>query len=183
MQPKVIQKLRPYYTYMHLRSATFKDRGRKRQVFDSTLIPHDNVRVLRLKHIETQTENMDTIKHLEKYESSNHHVGRLRKRAPRGWGGALRSIYYKIKLHFPEPITRRPEGWDGFHSVFSPSIRVSKLKTLYPPRFYQFNIKSSLAQYIPPQPLFTPLGIPRHKMRFIIIHVVGHKITDKLQLA
>lgn len=84
MQPRVIQKLRPYYTYMHLRSATFKDRGCIRQVFDSTLIPHDNVRVLRLKHIETQTENMDTVKHLEMYDSSNRHVGRLRKRALRG---------------------------------------------------------------------------------------------------
>lgn len=27
-----------------------------------------------LKHIETQTENMDIVKHLEKYDSSNHHV-------------------------------------------------------------------------------------------------------------
>lgn len=75
---------------------------------------------------------------------------------------------------------RRPEGWDGFHLVCSPSIRVSKWKTLYPPRFYQFNIESALAQYIPHRPLFTPRGLPLHKMRFIIIHVVGHKITDKI---
>lgn len=57
----------------------------EKTVFDSTLIPHDNVRVLRLKHTEkTQTENMDIIKHLEKYDSSNHHFGHLRKRAQRG---------------------------------------------------------------------------------------------------
>lgn len=59
-----IQRQRPYKT-----------------VFDSTLIPHDNVRVLRLKHIETQTENMDIFKHLEKYDSSNHHTGRFEERA------------------------------------------------------------------------------------------------------
>lgn len=35
-----------------------------------------------------------------------------------------------------------------------------------------------LAQYKPHQPLFTLLGIPRHKIRFIIIYVVGHKITE-----
>lgn len=61
---------------------------------------------------------------------------------------------------------------------FSHPALECKLKTLYPPRFYQFNIKSALAQYKPHQPLFTPLGIPRHKMRFIIIYVVGHKITE-----
>lgn len=38
MQPKVIQRLRPYYTYMQLRSATFNDRGRIRQF----LIQHCN---------------------------------------------------------------------------------------------------------------------------------------------
>jgi len=75
-------------------------------------------------------------------------------------------------------IVRRPGGWDAFHLVFSPSIRVSKLKPFYPPRFDEFNIKSALAQHIPGPPLFIPLGIPRHKMRFIIIHVAGHKITD-----
>lgn len=130
----------------------------KTSFFDSTLIPHDHVRVLRLKHIETQTENMDIIKHLEKNDSSNRHVGHLRKRALQGWSAALWSIYYKLKLHLPEPIIRWPEGWDGFHLVFSPSLKC-KLKTLYPPRFYQFNIKSALAQHNPHQPLFTPLVI------------------------
>lgn len=77
---------------------------------DSTLIPHDNVRVLRLKHTETQTENMDIVKHLENYDSSNRQVGHLRKRALRGQVAVLRIIYYKINLHFPEPIIMGPEG-------------------------------------------------------------------------
>lgn len=55
MQPKVIRKLRPYYTYMHLCSATSKDRAFKKTGFDSTLISHETVRVLRLKHTEKDT--------------------------------------------------------------------------------------------------------------------------------
>lgn len=35
-----------------------------------------------------------------------------------------------------------------------------------------------LAQFRPHQPLFTLAGIPRHKMRFIIIYVAGHKIAE-----
>lgn len=85
LQPKVIQKLRPYYTYMHLRLCHIHRQRLYKTVFDSTLIPHDNVRVLRLKHTETQTEKkMNIVKHLEKYDSSNHHIGHLRKRALRG---------------------------------------------------------------------------------------------------
>lgn len=97
-----------------------------------------------LKHSEkTQTENMDIIKHLEKYDSSNHHFGHLRKRAQWGWGAALRSTDYKMKLYFPAPVIKGPEGRDGFHLVFSPSIR-DKLKTVFPPCFDQFNIESVL---------------------------------------
>lgn len=55
MQPKVIRKLRPYYTYMHLCSATSKDRAFKKTGFDSTLVSHETVRVLRLKHTEKDT--------------------------------------------------------------------------------------------------------------------------------
>lgn len=158
MQPKVIQNLRPYYTYMHLRSATFKDRGRIRQGF---WIQHwYHVIILgfwdwnTLRH---KQKDMDTVKSTLK--RMNHQIitmavwGRGRRE---GEAAALRSVYYKIKLHFPQPIKRGPEGWDGFHLVSSPSIRVSKLKTLYPPHFYQFNIKSALAQYISHQALFTP---------------------------
>lgn len=85
MQPKVIRKLRPYYTYMHLCSATSKDRAFKKTGFDSTLVSHETVRVLRLKHTEKDTHthkkkiHMDIDEHLEKYDSSNHHVGHLRR--------------------------------------------------------------------------------------------------------
>lgn len=77
MQPKV-------KTILHIHAPPLCHIQRQRlykTVFESTLIPHDNVGVLRLKHIETQTENMDIVKHLEKYDSSNRHIGRLRKRA------------------------------------------------------------------------------------------------------
>lgn len=126
---------------------------------------------------QTQTENMDIVKHLESYDSSNHHVGHLKKRALRGWGDVLQSFYYKIKLRFPQPIMRGPQGWDGFHLVFSPGIRVQIENTLPSSLLsIQYQISSHTVQTSPAL-ILPPLGIPRHKMRFIIIYVVGHKIT------
>lgn len=64
----------------------------------------------------------------------------------------------------------------GFIQFSHPALDC-KLKTL--PSLLlsiQYQISSHTVQTS--QPLLAPLGIPRHKMRFIIIYVVGHKITE-----
>ncbi len=65
----------------------------------STLIPHDNVMVRRRGHTDPQTENMDIVKHLEENDSSNHHVGRLRKKG-HGEGKALHSGAFVTTSNF-----------------------------------------------------------------------------------
>lgn len=123
MQPKVIRKLRPYYTYMHLCSATSKDRAFKKTGFDSTLISHETVRVLRLKHTEkdTHTQKKKFIwTSTSTLKSMIHQIITLAI-----WGGhckgeALRSssIYHNMMIHFPEQLTLgRARGARGFRLV------------------------------------------------------------------
>lgn len=170
----MIQNLRPYYTYMHICSGTFGDSGYRRWC-DSTLITHDNVRFLRLKHREDTNRKQGH--HQAPWKVMIHQIIMLAV-----WGKghckaeALRcgKLYYKIKLRFPEPIMKRPEGRDWFHLVFS-SSRVQTECTL-PSSLWQIQYQISAYTVQPSPALIHPYGgIPLHKMRFIIIYVVRHK--------
>lgn len=93
-----------------------------------------------------------------------------------GEGAVLPSIYYKIKLHFPEPIKRGPEGWNGFHLVFSPSISVNwKQSTLLAfINAVSNQLLHSSNHTSPYSPLWGFLGTKWDSSSF----VVGHKITE-----
>lgn len=157
---------------MHLRSATFKDRG--------------CIRLFLIQHwyhmIMFGFWDWNTQRHKQKIWTSSstlksmiHQIVTLAiwgRGHCEGEGTALWSIYYRITLHFPKPIKKRPEVWNGFHLGFSPFE--CRLKTLSPASLYPFNIKSALCTVQTTPALIHHSGIPRHKMRFIIIYVVGY---------
>lgn len=185
---KAMQKLRPYYTDMHLCSATSKDRAFKKQVLSQHWY-----HVKRLRVSETET-------HWERHTENNSYGHR---RAPwKVW--FIKSSRWpceegtvKVRRCAPEP------WWQDRHSFFPELFRLGEAKAggfrlvsfgflarilvswaqienalVSQNTFFKPAPDLFLTRCEPRQPLFTLAGIPRHKMRFIIIYEAGRKIAE-----
>lgn len=148
----------------------------------------------RLRVSETET-------HSERHTKNNNSYGH--RRAPwKAW--FIKSSHWpceegtvKVRRCTPQHL------WQYHHSFFSRAIQVGwgesqrfQIGFIWFPRthfgfsganwkrshlskhFLQTGTRSVSPQYEPRQPLFTLAGIPRHKMRFIIIYEAGCKIAD-----
>lgn len=161
---------------MHLRSATFKDRGFIRQI----LIQHwYHMIMLGFWKWNTPRHKQKTSTSSSTLKSMIHQIITLAIWGKGHWDDWLLTTAF---------ITRSSSAFQNqsrwWHEVekavitFSHPALECKLKTLVSAHLINSKSLTRPLQYAPA--LIHPLEIPRRKMRFIIIYVVGQKITKQI---